>query len=153
MTDRKITTAPHRAPTGQARAAFVRERNCLNAVVGVIPIDPYFWICATITTMSALVSAGFSIAGLGALPADDSSARYAASRSIALFIGAVSGMALSSRSGVAALALTMSLIQGFDGLIGALAHDAMKTYGPFVLSVANLAALMLLLRVANEEGN
>jgi hypothetical protein len=33
--------------------------------------------------------------------------------------------------GIAALALVMTLVQGFDGLIGALAHDPASTYGPF----------------------
>jgi hypothetical protein len=45
-----------------------------------------FWICTIITTISALVSAGFSVAGLLAPSGSDSFARYAASRSIALLI-------------------------------------------------------------------
>jgi apolipoprotein N-acyltransferase len=45
----------------------------------------------------------------------------------------------------------MSLVQGFDGLIGVLAHDPAKTYGPFVFALVNLAALVWLLR-SHEEG-
>jgi hypothetical protein len=37
----------------------------------------------------------------------------------------------------------MSLVQGFDGLIGALAGDATKTYGPFVFAAVNVAATNL----------
>jgi hypothetical protein len=46
-----------------------------------------FWTCTIITTISALVSASFSVAGLLAPSSSDSFARYAASRSIALLIG------------------------------------------------------------------
>lgn len=58
---------------------------------------------------------------------------------------------LRSRIAIAALALVMSLVQGFDGLIGALAHDPAKTYGPFVFAIANFGALVWLLR-SPEEG-
>ena len=57
-----------------------------------------------------------------------------------------------SRMGIAALALAMTLVQGFDGLIGALAHDPAKTYGPFVFALANFAALVWLLR-SGESSN
>jgi hypothetical protein len=51
-----------------------------------------------------------------------------------------------SREGIAALALVMSLVQGFDGIIGILAHDPAKTYGPFVFDPANFVGLVWLLR-------
>jgi hypothetical protein len=44
----------------------------------------------------------------------------------------------------------MSLVQGFDGLIGLLAHDPAKTYGPFVFAIVNFAALVWLLRSRAE---
>jgi hypothetical protein len=105
-----------------------------------------FWICAAITGVSALVSAGFSVAGLIGPAAGDTVARYAASRSVALLIAVLCCMALRSRKGIAALALVMSLVQGFDGIVGALAGDSAKTYGPFVFAAANFAALVWLLR-------
>ena len=46
----------------------------------------------------------------------------------------------------------MSLVQGFDGLIGLLAHDPAKTYGPFVFALVNFAVLVWLLR-SHEEGH
>jgi hypothetical protein len=104
-----------------------------------------FWFCATITTISAVVSAGFSVVGLLGPSGNDIFARYAASRSIALLVAALSCMALCWRKGVAAVALAMSLVQGFDGLIGALAGDPTKTYGPFVFAAVNVAALAWLL--------
>ncbi len=56
-----------------------------------------------------------------------------------------------SREAIAALALVMSLVQGFDGLIGFLAHDPTKTYGPFVFALVNFAALVWLLRLHEED--
>ena len=52
---------------------------------------------------------------------------------------------------IAALAVVMSLVQGIDGVIGALAHDPAKTYGPFVFALVNFAALVWLSR-SPEEG-
>jgi hypothetical protein len=45
-----------------------------------------------------------------------------------------------------ALALTMGLVQAFDTVIGLIAHDPAKTYGPLVLSVAGLTSLFILHR-------
>jgi hypothetical protein len=105
-----------------------------------------FWICTIITTISALVSAGFSVVGLLAPSSGDSFARYAASRSIALLIAIPFCLGFRSREGIAALALVMSLVQGFDGIIGILANDVAKTYGPFVLALVNFVGLVWLLR-------
>ena len=105
-----------------------------------------FWICASITLVSALVSAGFSIAGLLGPTSSDSFAHYAASRSIALLIAVLCCVGVRSSAAIAALAVVMSLVQGFDGIIGARAHDPAKTYGPFVFALANVVALGWLLR-------
>ena len=45
-----------------------------------------FWSCALVTLLSTGVSAGFSLAGLLGPGSDDSFARYAASRSVALLL-------------------------------------------------------------------
>jgi hypothetical protein len=110
-----------------------------------------FWTCATLTTISALVSAGFSIVGLSGPSGGDIFERYAASRSIALLIAVLACIGFRSRVAIAALALVMSLVQGFDGLIGALAHDPAKTYGPFVFALVNFAALFWLLSSYEES--
>jgi hypothetical protein len=103
------------------------------------------------TTISALVSAGYSVVGLFGPFGGDIFARYAASRSIALLLALLCCIGFRSREAIAALALVMSLVQGFDGLIGVLAHDPGKTYGPFVFALVNIAALAWLLR-SHEEG-
>ena len=109
-----------------------------------------FWTCSIITTISALVSAGFSVVGLFGPSGGDIFERYAASRSIALLIAVLCCIGFRSREAMAVLALVMSLVQGFDGLIGLLAHDPAKTYGPFVFALVNFAALVWLLR--SHEG-
>jgi hypothetical protein len=110
-----------------------------------------FWTCAIITTIRALVSAGFSVAGLFGPSGGDIFERYAASRSIALLIAALCCIGFRSREAIAALAVIMSLVQGFDGLIGVLAHDPAKTYGPFVFALVNFAVLVWLLRSHEED--
>jgi hypothetical protein len=81
------------------------------------------------------VGTGFSVAGLFGPSSGDSFALYAASRSIELLIAVLCSMGFRSREGVASLALVMSLVQAFDGVIGVLTHEAAKTYGPFVLAL------------------
>ena len=105
-----------------------------------------FWICAVITALSAVVSASFSVAALIGAGREDQYAMYAASRSIALVLVTLACIGARSRRGVMALALTMGLVQGFDALIGLVAHDAGKTYGPLALCVAGLASLVALRR-------
>lgn len=105
-----------------------------------------FWICAIVTTVSALVSVCFSVAGLLGPSGGGSFERYAASRSTALLIAVLCCIGFRSRDAIAAMALVMSLVQGFDGLIGILAHDPAKTYGPFAIAIMNFAVLVWLLR-------
>jgi hypothetical protein len=52
---------------------------------------------------------------------------------------------------VVAGAPVMSVVQGFDGIIGMPAHDPAKTYGPFIFALANLVALVWLLRCGTDS--
>src|ERR1700730_4114035 len=90
-----------------------------------------FWICALMTLLSAGVSAGFSLEGLLGPGSGDSFARYAASRSVALLLTVL---------------IAIAVVQAFDGVIGALAHDPLKPYGPFAFAVLNGLAVGWLLR-------
>jgi hypothetical protein len=47
---------------------------------------------------------------------------------------------------VAVLGIAMTVVQAFDGVIGALAHDPSKTYGPFAFAVLNALVVIWLLR-------
>jgi anti-sigma factor RsiW len=112
-----------------------------------------FWRCAVVTAISALVSAGFSLAAVFARSPFDTTALYAASRSIALPIAAAAAIFRRSSVGIAALALVMGLVQLFDGFIGIYAHDASKTYGPFVLALLTFITLAPLLQTQPASGD
>jgi hypothetical protein len=105
-----------------------------------------FWSCALVTLLSAGVSAGFSLYGLLDSGNSDSFARYAASRSVALLLTVLIAIGVRSRSAIAFLGIAMSIVQAFDGVIGALAHDPSKTYGPFAFAILNALAAGWLLR-------
>jgi len=105
-----------------------------------------FWICAAITTISAIVSASFAVAGLLGTGIHDSFALYAASRSLAIPLVVLIFLGFRSRGGIAAMALTMSLVQLFDWVIGVILHDASKTYGPLFLALIGLVSFVFLLR-------
>jgi hypothetical protein len=105
-----------------------------------------FWSCALVTLLSAGVSAGFSLVGLLGPGSDGSFARYAASRSLALLLTVLIAIGVRSRTAIAFLGIVMTVVQAFDGVIGTLAHDPSKTYGPFAFAVLNALAVGWLLR-------
>jgi hypothetical protein len=105
-----------------------------------------FWSCAIMTLLSACVSTGFALVGLFGPGSGDSFAGYAASRSVALLLTAVIATCVRSRMALAVLGIAMTVVQGLDGVVGALANDPSKTYGPFALAVLNALAVTWLLR-------
>ena len=111
-----------------------------------------FWWCAAITGVSALVSAGFSLAAVFARSPWETTALYAASRSVAVPFAILASIALRSTPAIAALAFVMGLIQLFDGAIGIYAHDPSKTYGPFVLALLTFVTLARLLKTQRAAG-
>lgn len=102
-----------------------------------------YWICATITAVSAFVSLGYSLV---ALRSPDgvaaTNAMYAFTRSFALAIGATVVLFTQSASWLRAIALAMVLVQAGDAVIGAQLRDRLKTGGPALTAVANLIALV-----------
>lgn len=105
--------------------------------------------CAVLTVVSALTSAGFSLA---ALPTGDLYARYSVARSVPLAFVALLVAARPSRGAVITIALVMSLVQGGDAVIGALSSDLVKTLGPIFLAFMNLGSLAMLLRRGESSG-
>src|SRR5882724_4251021 len=105
-----------------------------------------FWSCALMTLLSASVSAGFFLNGLLVSGHSDTFAHYAASRSIALLLTVLIAICVRSYSGIMFLGITATLMQAFDGVIGALAHDPSKTYGPFAFAILNALAVGWVLR-------
>jgi hypothetical protein len=105
-----------------------------------------FWSCAVMTLLSAGVSAGFSLVGLFDRGSGDSFSGYAASRSVALLLAVVIAICVRSRMALAVLGIAMAIVQAFDGVIGELAHDPSKTYGPFSFAVLNAIVVIWLSR-------
>src|SRR5437588_13068290 len=79
-----------------------------------------FWSCALVTLLSAGVSAGFSLAALFGPGRDDSLARYAASRSVALLLTVLIAFGIRSRMAIAFLGIAMTAVQAFDAAMSAL---------------------------------
>ncbi len=104
-----------------------------------------FSICASITTLNALVSAGFSVARLLG-PDGGEVALYAASRSVALLLAVFALSWIRSGAGLAALACVMGLVQTFDAGIGLISHAVGKTVGPFVFAIFTFASVGFLIR-------
>jgi hypothetical protein len=104
------------------------------------------WVCAGITAASALVSLGFAIealvrgAAVSRLPS-----RYALARSLALAIAAVVALFTASVGFVVAIAIAMTIVQAADAIVGGLERDRMKTVGPAVLALLNLASVVWVL--------
>jgi hypothetical protein len=91
-----------------------------------------------------------SVTGLLGAGIHDRFAQYAASRSIAILLVVPIFLGFRSRIGIAAMALTMSLVQLFDAVIGALSHDSGKTYGPLFLALIGFVSVAFLLHGAER---
>lgn len=105
-----------------------------------------FWICAVITIVSALTSAGFSLAALSSSGDAHVNALYSVSRSLSLAFGSLLVVFFRSHIGLMAVSFLMVLVQAGDAVIGALINDPMKTYGPAFLAVVTGIVLILLVR-------
>jgi hypothetical protein len=106
-----------------------------------------YWTCAGFTLFSAIVSAGFSILALR-MAGGHEYALYAASRSVALPLAVIYAMTLRSRGGTATLAVAMTLVQLFDGIVGLRLHDPGRAYGPMVFAAINFGLLVWMNRTA-----
>ncbi|HEV3084359.1 MAG TPA: hypothetical protein VGY66_31645 [Gemmataceae bacterium] len=148
--DRKVETVPLKELqplTGYGKFKWQR------LTLGGYSMTKRFWTCALMTLLSAGVSAGFSLEGLVGPGGGDSFARYAASRSVALLLTVLIAICLRSRTATGFLGIAMTVVQAFDGVIGALAHDPLKTYGPFVFAVLNALVVGWLLRGQESHPN
>ncbi|CAH1666192.1 hypothetical protein [Chelatococcus asaccharovorans] len=108
-----------------------------------------FLACAGVTIISAAVSLGFSVAAVRTAPAEARGvALYATSRSAALLIAGLLALA-AAPAWLAAIALTMVLVQAGDAAIGARSGSLLKTAGPAATAIFNLAALLWMMSTAS----
>jgi len=120
------------------------------AAEGTSATRQVFWIAFVITAASALTSLFFAVIGVLGDGAGDPYALYALSRSVALAVAVLALGRLRSRPALILLALTMSLVQGLDALIGLTLGDVLKTLGPAVLAVATSTGAVALARRSPE---
>ncbi|WP_390408978.1 hypothetical protein [Lacticaseibacillus jixiensis] len=107
-------------------------------------------LLAIITAISAAVSLGFAIQAYTQSrntngPAS-TNAKYAFSRSLALALAACGLVIIHDSGYLIALAVVMSGVQLFDGIIG-LKISRFKTFGPLLTAIANLIVLILFLTI------
>jgi hypothetical protein len=103
--------------------------------------ERWYSICAGITILSAVVSAGFSIAAVVESTRNDVLGWYALSRSAALLLAAIVAISRKQKSGLAVIAVAMGLVQLFDAVIGFHAHIPAKTYGPLAFALITFFAV------------
>jgi hypothetical protein len=102
-----------------------------------------YWSCAAVTAVSAAMSLGYSIAaaravGRGGPP----EARYAVARSVALMVISVVPLLVERHDWLVSAAVAMILVQASDALVGVGIRDRLKTFGPAVAALTNLAVLL-----------
>ena len=111
----------------------------------VRPVSGLYWTAYLVASASALISLGFAIAGLVS-HGSDPFALYAASRSIALALAVLSLGLWRSKHAMVLLAVTMAIVQALDTIIGMIAADPAKTYGPGALAIIGLITAIVLQR-------
>jgi hypothetical protein len=105
-----------------------------------------FLLCAAITSVSACISLGFSIAAVRSAAGEARTlALYSFARSVALALFAIASSAVFSVSWLEAAACCMIVVQAIDAAIGVAIKDRMKTFGPAFTAVFNLAGLIWML--------
>jgi hypothetical protein len=105
-----------------------------------------FWICYTVTVISAITSISFAIVAVADGGIEDADALYAASRSTALVVLALVAPLFRSDAALLAIAVAMTIVQGIDAFIGAIQGDLAKTIGPAVLCIVTIVAATFLAR-------
>ncbi len=105
-----------------------------------------FLFCAFITTVSAVISLGFSIAAtFNTANEVRNMALYTCARSLALVVVSAVPFLTGSTPWLLAIACSMIIVQIGDAAIGVVIRDRMKTFGPAGTALLNLAAVVWLL--------
>ncbi|WP_426592941.1 hypothetical protein ACPPVS_14405 [Cellulomonas sp. McL0617] len=112
-----------------------------------------WWAAFAVTAISACVSLGFAIEALVRLGTDDSSAMYAASRSVALVVAVAAVAVVRSRRALIVVALAMIVVQALDAVVGVTIGDLVKSVGPTFTAVLNLVVLVPVVRSVRAEAS
>jgi hypothetical protein len=99
-------------------------------------------VCAGMTTLSAGISLGFSLAAARSAQGPARAlALYASVRSLALFAASLASFVVGGTGWLEAIAASMIMVQAGDALVGVSIKNRMKTIGPFITAAVNAAAL------------
>jgi len=148
-------------PTSKAMVSFIwRRQRPLNSSASRLIYFPLlrrsettmavtmtapFLICASITTVSALISLGFSIAAVvTSTGVTRVAALYVCPRSLALAIASAIPFFTGSGSWLLAIALCMTIVQAGDAAIGVIKNNRIETFGPLGTAALNLIAIIWL---------
>lgn len=102
-----------------------------------------FIACAVVTTLSAVISLGFSAAATSRESGQTRTmALYASSRSLAITLISLVPFVTGSTPWLEAVAVGMIIVQFCDTGVGVVTNDRMKIIGPATTAVANLAVLV-----------
>ena len=101
-----------------------------------------FLICAGMTTLSAGISLGFSVAAARSTQGPVRAlALYASVRSLTLVAASLASFAVDGTGWLEAVAASMIVVQAGDAIVGITIKNLMKTIGPFFTAAMNAAAL------------
>jgi hypothetical protein len=108
----------------------------------------FYYLCAVFTAVSAAVSFGFSVeAYVKSKPrggAALTNAKYAVSRSAALFLAAIGLPVFINAQYLTVMSALMVCVQLSDGIVG-FKISVFKTVGPILTAIGNVVLLILFL--------
>ncbi|MFD1863010.1 hypothetical protein [Planococcus chinensis] len=102
-----------------------------------------YYLCAALTLISASISLFFSLLAVKRSKDDaNEKALYVTARSIAFWCISIVPFFMISTEMVVITSLGMIIVQFLDGFIGIKIKDKFETWGPFIIAVAHLVALV-----------
>ncbi|WP_395245395.1 hypothetical protein ACGGZK_06190 [Agromyces sp. MMS24-K17] len=112
-----------------------------------------FWICYSLTLVSAIVSVWYSVADVIAVGGfEEAGPWYAASRSVAIVVVALIAPLFRSDDALLAIAVVLTVVQGIDAFIGATQGDVVRTVVPAVLCLVTIVGATFLARSDRVRG-
>lgn len=114
------------------------------------PRDGIWWAAAALTSLSALVSAGLSVAGAASSPPGDVPARafalHALARSVPLGVVTLAFVAVRSSRALGTVALVLAMVHACDVFVEVSQHESLRALGAGVLAALTAVAARVLRR-------
>jgi hypothetical protein len=114
----------------------------------------YYWLCAVFTLISSAVSFAFSVeASVKSKSQKEDAfinAKYALSRSLALFIISTGLFVFINQTFLITMSLIMIFVQILDGIIG-IKISTFKTIGPIFTAIFHITFLILFIFMQTKQ--